>query len=247
MKNGLWIGGLVLALFVWGSELIAEDVQWRAVEGPPTASAPGIALGQPTALKGRLMNASAPPAPLPGGIVPVGYEVQQTVAKPPSQPAPEIIAVSAPVAPPAPLPPADDEESSETEFAAERRLRPVASSGPPLGAIKRTSAPVPSAADTEPNWNANWSSAPLGGPGLDGAAAVALPVGAPPRPPRFYASGEYLLWWIKGDNVPPLATTSAPGDFGVLGAPSTTILFGNNALECGAPLRRTLHGRLLAG
>ena len=35
MKNGLGIAGLLLALFFHGSELIAGDADWRAVNSPP--------------------------------------------------------------------------------------------------------------------------------------------------------------------------------------------------------------------
>jgi hypothetical protein len=42
---------------------------------------------------------------------------------------------------------------------------------------------------------------------------------------NFYIRAEYLLWWIKNDHVPPLFTTSNPADMGVLGAPSTQVLF----------------------
>jgi len=46
-----------------------------------------------------------------------------------------------------------------------------------------------------------------------------------------FGSVEYLMWWAKGTHLPPLVTTSDPGtlqpDAGVLGLPSTTILFGN--------------------
>jgi hypothetical protein len=47
---------------------------------------------------------------------------------------------------------------------------------------------------------------------------------------RFYARGEYLSWWLKGQNLPPLVTTSSPflpeNSLGVLG-PGSVILFGN--------------------
>ncbi len=50
--------------------------------------------------------------------------------------------------------------------------------------------------------------------------------------PRFWASAEYLLWWIKNGSVPPLVTTGpalpltpSPGSFA---APGTAVLFGND-------------------
>jgi hypothetical protein len=47
---------------------------------------------------------------------------------------------------------------------------------------------------------------------------------------RFYGRGEYLLWWMKSTPLPPLVTTSAPGFDGVLGAPTTTVLFGGQSV-----------------
>lgn len=57
---------------------------------------------------------------------------------------------------------------------------------------------------------------------------------APPAPPSaggFWIGAEYLLWSTKGDKLPPLLTTSPAGtpvaSAGVLGAPGTSVLFGN--------------------
>jgi hypothetical protein len=49
-----------------------------------------------------------------------------------------------------------------------------------------------------------------------------------PSPPdaRFWASGEYLLWWIRDSHLPPLVTASAPASGGILGQPGTVVLFG---------------------
>lgn len=48
---------------------------------------------------------------------------------------------------------------------------------------------------------------------------------------RFYVRKEYLAWWLKGQNLPPLVTTSSPllpeGNLGVLG-PGTAVLYGNS-------------------
>jgi hypothetical protein len=63
------------------------------------------------------------------------------------------------------------------------------------------------------------------------------------QPSCFWASGEYLLWWIKDSQFPPLVTTSplgTPRQFaGVLGAPGTQSLFGGsveNDVRSGARL-----------
>lgn len=62
-----------------------------------------------------------------------------------------------------------------------------------------------------------------------------------------WARGEYLLWSLRGMNVPPLVTTSPPGtpreQAGVLGQPGTIILFGGDQ-----ELEEPRHGgRLTAG
>jgi hypothetical protein len=51
---------------------------------------------------------------------------------------------------------------------------------------------------------------------------------------RFWGRAEYLLWWTRGANLPPLATTSPAGttplNSGVLGRSDTTVLFGGGPL-----------------
>jgi hypothetical protein len=52
--------------------------------------------------------------------------------------------------------------------------------------------------------------------------------------PRLTVQGEYLLWWLKPAPTPTLLTTSAnPNDLGVLGAPTTTTLFGGGDMQFG--------------
>ena len=50
---------------------------------------------------------------------------------------------------------------------------------------------------------------------------------------RLYGSADYLLWWTKGDHLPPLVTTADPGTAltpttGALGQPTTRVLFGGD-------------------
>ncbi|MBI2827521.1 MAG: BBP7 family outer membrane beta-barrel protein [Planctomycetia bacterium] len=53
----------------------------------------------------------------------------------------------------------------------------------------------------------------------------------PPPPTRHFVSLDALGWWAKADHLPPLVTTSPigtpQGQAGVLGLPTTSILFGN--------------------
>jgi len=101
---------------------------------------------------------------------------------------------------------------------------------------------------------------PVLAPSIDAPAPVTgtLPGDAAPCPPsccipdvqdgkgpcgppgRFWISAEYLLWWTKGDPVPPLVTTG-PATFpppggpqpGALGTPGTVVLFGGNDINSG--------------
>lgn len=54
---------------------------------------------------------------------------------------------------------------------------------------------------------------------------------------RFWINFDYLNFWAKGNHVPALATTSAPGtpqvNAGVLGLPTTTVLFGDERVNTG--------------
>jgi len=49
---------------------------------------------------------------------------------------------------------------------------------------------------------------------------------------RWYGSAEYLLWFIRGQPLPPLLTTGPVTDMppGALGQPGTQVLFGNTSL-----------------
>ncbi len=53
---------------------------------------------------------------------------------------------------------------------------------------------------------------------------------------RWYVSAEYLLWWFKGQSVPPLVTSGSLDDrpSGALGLPGTNTLFGGRDMENGA-------------
>jgi hypothetical protein len=67
---------------------------------------------------------------------------------------------------------------------------------------------------------------------------------------RFWVSTEYLVWEMKGERVPALATTSSPftdvvfpQSRGVLNQPGTSVLFGDSVLKRG----RFSGGRVVAG
>jgi hypothetical protein len=48
---------------------------------------------------------------------------------------------------------------------------------------------------------------------------------------RFYARGEYLLWWIRDTRVPPLVTTGPAASEGIIGRSGTAILLGQSPLS----------------
>jgi hypothetical protein len=47
---------------------------------------------------------------------------------------------------------------------------------------------------------------------------------------RVWVRAEYLLWGVKNDQLPILATTSSPQDRGFLGQPTTRVLFGGQGV-----------------
>ncbi len=82
-----------------------------------------------------------------------------------------------------------------------------AASVPPTGVVLNSQ---PWSDPGEPDANAGWTCGP---------------------PKCFWVRGEYLLWWIKDSQYPPLITTGQPGTTalpGVLGQPDTKVLFGGN-------------------
>jgi hypothetical protein len=76
-----------------------------------------------------------------------------------------------------------------------------------------------------------------------------VPFDSPGEPAgdRGWVDAEFLLWWMRGQQLPPLVTTSAAGtpitSAGVLGPNTTTVLFGDSASNTGA----REGGRIVAG
>ncbi len=62
-------------------------------------------------------------------------------------------------------------------------------------------------------------------------------VACDPPPTRHYLNLDALGWWVEGDQLPPLVTTAPIGtpqtDAGVLGEPTTSVLFGNEKVNDG--------------
>jgi hypothetical protein len=215
MKRGVWFGGLVASLCVWAGHLGAQEGAWHAAgpvsaAGPPPAAetpdllpCPAATLGRPTAFRA---SAAEPPR---AGVVPCMYLV--TSPSHPTMPA-------VPAHPPAlkTAPPAQDEPS---EFAADRTPPTYRRAAQGTSGIVLASAVAPEEAYLPP------------GPVAEDAYPAELDDG--PRGPRFYAAVEYLLWSVKKDHTPPLITTSAPQDFGIIGRPTTRVLFGGDGVDGG--------------
>ena len=67
---------------------------------------------------------------------------------------------------------------------------------------------------------------------------------------KYWVGVDYLGFWVKGNHIPPLVTTSPLGtpqnQAGVLGQPGTSILFGDQRHKHGPAQRRSHHWRGLA-
>jgi hypothetical protein len=64
-------------------------------------------------------------------------------------------------------------------------------------------------------------------------AEAAEELAAQRRPPRIWGRAEFLLWWIRPANFPPLVTTGPFTDRlpGALGLPDTRVLFGERGID----------------
>lgn len=87
-----------------------------------------------------------------------------------------------------------------------------------------TAAPLPGPEIMSPVMTAPTSAGDWGAGNPDGSCGP---------PGRFWIDGEYLLWWFRGDAVPPLLTTGpavlpSPG---ALGQPGTSVLYGGNRID----------------
>ena len=228
MNRRMWLGGLFLTLCGWAGQAAAQEVVWRPASRPserlPTASmrvAPA-ALGAPlpsqpaAAPEGAVIAASyhptAAPKPVPRAwpAGPEGLEAAELAAAPPAE-------AQAPA----------EAAPEEGGFAADRPVTPAFYEGEPI-AVAPQPGPAPSAAPPRP----------LAMAAEQACAAEDEPFALFPRleawRPHFYARGEYLLWSVKKDTVPVLVTTSARNDFGILGRPSTQVLFGGDGIDGGA-------------
>lgn len=214
-----WLGGAL-------ASVSGQQTVWRPVERPPVIRAshlaPGAVIGRPTAAPAVFPPAyreSGPLLPPPAPAAPVGARTIATVPR-----AGAVIATSGPGQPAAAPNPLDEYALAE-QFAAGRgddRLIERASGTVDLASAVPPAVPSPGPLP-EPAKMGNWTGTyPVGVP----------PVGIPPEAmvegpaPRAYFGAEYLLWWTKGDQAPPLVTTGSRDAAipGALGNADTVVL-----------------------
>ncbi|MGH7226937.1 MAG: BBP7 family outer membrane beta-barrel protein, partial [Gemmataceae bacterium] len=252
MHNGKWIGSLIVVVLVCVASLRGEEVQWQSQseEATPSATEIAVTLSRPTPVAQTPPLQTTTTTSQPAGLLPVGFQTTAeseqtrdpslTMDKSP-QPS-EIIAVSAPVLSTVPPPTSvetEADEESDNLFAVDRPsgARPAGKSGVVRTSNTFYSLPVdnlPMLPDAEAPVDSGWGTTlgPKAIPeGFDSSSNVFASVSHIPLPPRLYLGAEYLLWWISGQPMPILATTSNPSDFGILGAPSTQVLFGGNEIN----------------
>jgi hypothetical protein len=219
---------------------------------------PQVSLGQPVSL-GKPTPLSIPdPSPPrtlempPTGIVPAGYPIPPGPLASTKALEARIIAASSELA-------WDDARTDQlgqgkgsspdlfTKEAGQLEAKPGLDYLPDPGPTPDEKTPVPPDSYLGPTGYQDWSEGPTSPqdpPAWVVAASEAAlpaiesyphPVEAYPQPeyypPRLYFRGEYLLWWVKQDDVPVLLTTSDPVDFGFLGRPTTEVLFGGSSLD----------------
>jgi hypothetical protein len=248
----LWKSGFALSVGLLATGAWAQEVGWRTVPvqaGEPnraavTQSRPPAPHGTPAATLGR-------PVPLGDGtaaadvadpdVQPTGFRgVLGMLADPsPGIPAPDPVgAMPMPSGTPAPG------TLSARSWKRDDPPKPE-KLGPPQESADRSGGPPavpPPGLPAGPNPRYFPFSGGVGSPTYDPAAldgcfgeGGAGCGGCCPPSNKFYATTEYLLWWVKGSPLPPLVTQGSVGDVipGALGAPGTLLLFGNNAVDSG--------------
>ncbi len=206
-----WICGLSAALGLAASRAPAQDIQWRAAADAPPAAAP----------RGPAVTMLAPvplPAAAPDPFRKVSYSDgdagSRVIFRAQMSDAPKMLPVGAPDGP-------DDPPKKKSDTLPAPRV--AASAAAPL-----EYGPCPTAGGC--------SSAvccPGAGPircDADGSGHFGLGDCCGPSDHSFWFSAEYLLWWFRGQKLPPLVTVGNPADPvpGAIGQPGTVVLFGGS-------------------
>ena len=226
MKRGVWIVGLFLSLGAWVHQAGAQEVLWRPSARPAELLPPirfvvlpdaGANLGKPLAAKTQTPVAVSAPT----GVIAASYQSASAPTPVPRVWPDGLDGLDAPTPVIAATPQGD--------FAADRRVKPAVFQSEPIAVSPKQGpaaapAKLPIIATQSPTTEVVNSSGEEGMTPFERIESWQ---------PRFYARGEYLLWRFKKDTTPPLITTSAPQDFGILGRPTTRVLFGGDGLDSG--------------
>lgn len=220
--RAVWKTGLGLTLGLLLGRASAEEVQWRPVAPRPAAAAatpaPAASLGMPVPVS----KAASPAAAFDSQVRPVGFVT-------PDQPIARTIIRAQSQDPPKPMPPGppgdkdkDKEKVPELHKPGELKVETLAP--PSFGPDKVHAGPVVGpcvgdccGVDCCPPCCC-----------VDDCCGSCFPWFSPCGDGnRWYGSAEYLLWFVRGFNVPPLVTTGPPSTLGVLGANGTQVLVGD--------------------
>ncbi len=239
MKRGIWVGGLILSLGGWTSDLLAQEGAWRpAPSGPvPVTLAPSelkpcpaVTIGRPIPVLDESNYPALLPTPPASGIVRTSYQ-------PPLFPTGSAAPSATDLPGGSKLPTWDEVEGAKPTAATEGTFASDRSQPAPEPTVAPPGAPavaapslvkqvglatsVPDAGNFAPV-SSGWG-APLptmlptnGDPAHGNPYPCPYPMdGAPnelnPMSTHFYANAEYLLWWTKRDTTPALVTTSTDG------------------------------------
>jgi len=220
------VGLLLLWLGLAPSSVRAGD--WRTPTRPAVAD---VATGGPSVSLGRPQTIAEEPATaeLIRQISFADIGVADLKPVPPPPPTTTGFASRAPAWPTPPTPPPAGNvwgSGFATNEPALPTPRTIASAGPePIPAPKSAGTPIASS-----------ESSSCCGDGFDGCCCLRKHCFLPRLAEclrcgpwdRFYASTEYLSWWIKSYQTPPLLTTGPAATGGVIGAPGTSVVFGGS-------------------
>lgn len=213
--RGIRTGALGL-LLGWGAAASAGDIVWT-----PAASPPLVASSSPTPMNPRPAGVSLgrpmPAAPMDPERINYPAILDPHVARTSYQ---------------APVVESKDiwKRAKGYESAPSPAAGPVGAATTQAAALDEEPAPPTFAVESDATGVLPEPGGPLGSSPWCGSAAGAGEVWGEPGE-RFYASGEYLLWWTKAPRFPPLATTSPPASAGILGQPGTRVLFGGSTVD----------------
>ena len=219
--KGIWVGTPVVLVGVLVTGLRAGEDPPGPVTIATTGSPlpPAVTLGRPVAV-GPGATQATPPAPR------LDPQFQPTSYRPGPGAGVEVVAETKGPALPLPMP-----SGGPTLGQPQKGPMPLTELNEPRGEAPLSVSPFPMTAEGDaPIYGEGaFASDPwCNAPGLCGDGCCSVGGCGPGSSPLFWLRAEYLLWWIKNGNSPPLITTSPPSSLGVIGAPGTQVLFGNS-------------------